>query len=100
MLKIRTVPTSTPCSRAQAIERALTPTSSSWLNRVERWFRDLTDKAIRRGVFRSVPERIAAIEAYLAAHNKDPKPFIWTASADASLEKVRRGRVALGRITA
>ena len=77
-----------------------TPTSSSWLNLVERWFRDLTDKAIRRGVFRSVPELIAAIEAYLAAHNKDPKPFIWTASADEILEKVRRGRVALGRITA
>src|ERR1035441_8659352 len=77
-----------------------TPTSSSWLNLVERWFRDLTDKAIRRGVFRSVPDLIAAIEAYLAAHNKDPKPFIWTASADEILEKVRRGRVALGRITA
>jgi transposase len=77
-----------------------TPTSSSWLNLVERWFRELTDKAIRRGVFRSVPELIAAIEAYLAAHNKDPKPFVWTASADEILEKVRRGRVALGRITA
>ena len=76
-----------------------TPTSSSWLNLVERWFRDLTDKAIRRGVFRSVPELVAAIEAYLAAHNNDPKPFIWTASADEILEKVRRGRVALGRIT-
>jgi transposase len=76
-----------------------TPTSSSWLNLVERWFRDLTEKAIRRGVFRSVPELIAAIEAYLAAHNKDPKPFVWTASADEILEKVRRGRVALGRIT-
>jgi transposase len=77
-----------------------TPTSSSWLNLVERWFRELTDKAIRRGVFRSVPELIAAIEAYLAAHNNDPKPFVWTASADDILEKVRRGRVALGRITA
>jgi transposase len=77
-----------------------TPTSSCWLNLVERWFRELTDKAIRRGVFRSVPELIAAIEAYLAAHNNDPKPFIWTASADEILEKVRRGRVALGRITA
>jgi hypothetical protein len=67
---------------------------------VERWFRDLTDKAIRRGVFRSVPELIAAIEAYLAAHNNNPRPFVWTASADEILEKVRRGRVALGRITA
>src|ERR1700678_436639 len=76
-----------------------TPTSSSWLTLVERWFRELTDKPIRRGVFRSVPELIAAIEAYLAAHNNDPKPFVWTASADEILEKVRRGRVALGRIT-
>ncbi len=72
-----------------------TPTSSSWLNLVERWFRDLTDKAIRRGVFTSVPDLIAAIEEYLAAHNDDPKPFVWTAEADAILEKVRRGRVAL-----
>jgi transposase len=77
-----------------------TPTSSSWLNLVERWFRELTDKAVRRGVFRSVPELIAAIEAYLAAHNKDPKPFVWTATAEEILEKVRRGRVALGRISA
>jgi transposase len=50
-----------------------TPPSTSWLNLVERWFRDLTDKAIRGGVFRSVPEPIAAIKAYLAAHNNDPK---------------------------
>jgi transposase len=53
-----------------------TPTSSSWLNMVERWFRDLTDKAIRRGVFRSVPELIAAIEEYLRVHNEDLKPFV------------------------
>ena len=74
------------------------PTSSSWLNLVERWFREITDKAIRRGVFRSVPELIAAIEAYLNAKNADPKPFVWTASAEAILEKVRRGRVALQAI--
>jgi transposase len=74
-----------------------TPTSSSWLNLVERWFRNLTDKALRRGVFHSVPELIAAIEAYLQASNDDPTPFIWTASADAILEKVRRGRVTLNR---
>ena len=72
-----------------------TPTSSSWLNLVERWFRELTDKAVRRGVFRSVPDLIAAIEDYLRANNNDPKPFVWTASAEAILEKVRRGRVAL-----
>lgn len=54
------------------------PTSSSWLNMVERWFRELTEKAIRRGVFKSVPDLIAAIEAYLQASNNDPKPFVWT----------------------
>jgi transposase len=74
------------------------PTSSSWLNLVERWFREITDKAIRRGVFASVPDLIAAIEAYLDASNADPEPFVWTASADAILEKVRRGRVALQSI--
>ena len=75
-----------------------TPTSSSWLNLVERWFRDLTDKALRRGVFHSVPDLIAAIETYLQANNDTPKPFIWTASAEAILAKVRRGRVALDRV--
>lgn len=72
-----------------------TPTSSSWLNLVERWFRELTDKALRRGVFHSVPDLIAKIEDYLAAHNADPKPFIWTATAEDILTKVARGRVAL-----
>lgn len=72
-----------------------TPTSSSWLNLVERWFRELTDKALRRGVFHSVPDLIAKIEDYLAAHNDDPKPFVWTATADDILAKVARGRVAL-----
>jgi transposase len=75
-----------------------TPTSSSWLNLVERWFRDLTDKALRRGSFNSVPELIAAIEEYLGAHNEDPKPFVWTATAESILEKVRRGRVALQQV--
>src|SRR5665213_2516169 len=72
-----------------------TPTSSSWLNLVERWFRELTDKALRRGAFHSVPDLIAKIETYLAAHNNPPKPFIWTATADDILAKVARGRVAL-----
>ena len=72
-----------------------TPTSSSWLNLVERWFRELTDKALRRGVFHSVPDLITKIEEYLAAHNHDPKPFIWTATAEDILTKVTRGRVAL-----
>ncbi|MBG6191491.1 transposase [Arthrobacter sp. CAN_A212] len=72
-----------------------TPTSSSWLNLVERWFRELTEKALRRGTFHCVPELIAAIESYLAAHNNAPKPLIWTATAESILEKVARGRVAL-----
>jgi transposase len=72
-----------------------TPTSSSWLNLVERWFRELTDKALRRGVFHSVPDLISKIQVYLDAHNIDPKPFVWTATADEILAKVRRGRVAL-----
>jgi transposase len=76
-----------------------TPTSSSWLNMIERWFGKLTDKAIRRGVFHSVPELIAAIETYLQTNNQNPQPFIWTATADQILEKVRRGRVTLDAIT-
>jgi transposase len=75
-----------------------TPTSSSWLNLVERWFRDLTDKAIRRGVFHSVNDLIAAIEDYLKANNDNPKPFIWTATAEQILAKVARGRVALQQV--
>jgi len=75
-----------------------TPTSSSWLNLVERWFRDITDKAIRRGVFPSVPDLIAAIEAYMNATNANPKPFAWTATAEAILAKVRRGRIALTQL--
>jgi len=72
-----------------------TPTSSSWLNLVERWFRELTDKALRRGVFHSVPDLISKIEDYLTAHNDNPKPFVWTATADDILTKIARGRVAL-----
>jgi transposase len=75
-----------------------TPTSSSWLNLVERWFRNLTDKAIRRGVFGSVPELISAIEAYLDVNNNDPKPLVWTATAQSILDKVRRGRKTLEAI--
>ena len=74
-----------------------TPPSSSWLNLVERWFRDLTDKALRRGVFHSVPDLIVAIQTYLSANNADPKPFIWTTSPDTIPAKVRRGPVALNQ---
>jgi transposase len=75
-----------------------TPTASSWLNMIERWFGKLTDKAIRRGVFHNVPELIAAIEAYLEANNNDPQPFVWTATTDQILEKVRRGRITLNQL--
>ena len=77
-----------------------TPTSSSWLNLVERFFGNITDKAIRRGVFHSVPDLIAAIEDYLRVHNDNPKPFLWTATAEQILAKVRRGRVTLKQVTA
>lgn len=69
-----------------------TPTSCSWLNMVERFFRDLTEKRIRRGVFRDVEELITAIGDYIDHHNRNPKPFIWTAKAADILEKVKRAR--------
>jgi transposase len=72
-----------------------TPTSSSWLNMVERFFRDLTYKRIRRGVFRDVEELVMAIGEYIDHHNRAPKPFIWTATATDILEKVKRARKAL-----
>jgi transposase len=72
-----------------------TPTSASWANMVERFFRDITDQRIRRGVFRSVTELEQAILDYLALHNEAPQPFIWTAQASDILEKVKRGRTAL-----
>ena len=72
-----------------------TPTSASWINQVERFFGLITDDRIRRGVFKSVPQLVAAIQEYLEQHNADPKPFVWTASVTAILEKVARGRQAL-----
>src|SRR3990172_4932206 len=72
-----------------------TPTSSSWLNLVERWFRDLTNKRIRRGVFKSVPQLIDAIMGYIAAHNGSPKTFVWTAKVEDILAKLRRARAVL-----
>jgi transposase len=71
-----------------------TPTSSSWLNMVERFFRDLTQHRLKRGVFRDVEELITAIDEYVDRHNQKPKPFIWTASANDILEKVKRARKA------
>ena len=67
-----------------------TPTSASWLNMVERFFRDITTERLRRGVFASVPELVAAIDEYVAHHNTNPKPFIWTKSARDILQKVIR----------
>lgn len=66
------------------------PTSSSWLNLVERWFRDLTDKRIRRDSFESVPELIATIDDYIAQSNQNPHVFVWTASADRILAKIAK----------
>lgn len=75
-----------------------TPTSSSWLNLIERWFKELTDKRLRRGAFTSVAELSAAIIKWAEHWNLDPKPFIWKASADDIIAKVKRGREALHQI--
>jgi len=72
-----------------------TPTSSSWLNMVERFFRDLTEQRLRRGIFRDVEELVTAIGDYIDQHNDHPKPFVWTAKASDILEKVKRARAAL-----
>jgi transposase len=74
------------------------PTSSSWLNLVERWFGELTEKAVRRGAFVSVPDLVQAIEAYLAAWNADPQPFVWTAKLEEILRKIDRARAKLESI--
>ena len=71
------------------------PTSSSWLNLVERWFLEITRKRIRRGTFRSVPELKRAIYAYLRENNKEPRPFIWTATAAKIMRKIRHCNEAL-----
>jgi transposase len=64
------------------------PTSSCWLNLVERWFGEITRKRIRRGVFKSVKELIEAIQNYVKTNNQNPKPFVWTKRVDETLEKV------------
>jgi transposase len=73
------------------------PTSSSWLNLVERWFREITDQRIRRGTFQSVQELIQSIMDYIARHNQNPQAFKWTAKAADILEKVRRAREVLNK---
>jgi transposase len=74
------------------------PTSSSWLNWVERWFRELTEKAIRGGRFVSVPELKQAIEAFMQAWNENPKPFIWSATLEDIIKKIDRARVKMEQI--
>jgi transposase len=74
------------------------PTSSSWLNLVERWFRELTDKAIRRASFVSVPDLKQAIDQFMQAWNQNPKPFIWTASVGQIIEKIARARAKVEQI--
>jgi hypothetical protein len=66
--------------------------SASWLNMVERFFRDLTTKRLRRGLFHSVPELVQALQDYLQHHNQAPAPFIWPAQAKDILMKVKRAR--------
>jgi transposase len=81
--------------RNSSVHLHFIPTSSSWLNLVERFFGLLTDKAIRRGVFTSVKELEAAIHEFIDAHNEDPVPFVWTASVAKILDKVARARATL-----
>jgi transposase len=75
-----------------------TPTSSSWLNIIERWFRDITHNRIRNGVFRSVPQLIQAIRDYIDHHNANPTTFVWTKKADDILAKVSRARASLNKV--
>jgi transposase len=72
-----------------------TPTSSSWLNLIERWFRELTVKRIRRGSFQSVPQLVKAIHDYLDGHNQKPKVFHWTATAESILAKIAKSKETL-----
>ena len=65
---------------------------------VERWFRDLTERNLRRGIFGSVPDLITSIETYLEAHNEHPKPYVWTATAEDILAKVQRARTKLNAL--
>jgi transposase len=84
--------------RHSRVHMHFTPTGASWLNMVERFLRDLSVKRIRRGVFHSVRELTAAIHSYIASHNQNPKPFIWTAKASDILEKVKRAQATLHKL--
>ena len=74
------------------------PTSASWLNAIEGFFAKLTNRRLKRGVFRSVAELQAAIERFIAETNADPKPFVWTARASRILAAVKRGNEKLESI--
>jgi len=84
-------------ARRKRFHMHYTPTSASWLNMVERFFRHITQQRIRRGVFHSVAELVAAIDAYVENHNRQPKPFIWTAKASDILQKVTRAHRTLNK---
>jgi len=83
------------CDSVRSQQRETGRDEASWLNMVERFFRDITTDRLRRGVFTSVPELVAAIDKYVAHHNKNPKPFIWTKTARDILEKVIRANCRL-----
>lgn len=85
--------------RTKRVHLHFIPTSSSWLNLVERFFGLITEKQIRRGVFRSVAELEERIEEYIDVYNRDPKPFVWTKSTDEIIEKVGRARKRLLNIS-
>ena len=76
----------------------VTPTSASRLNMLERFFRGISERRLRHGVIRSVDELADAVTKYAAHHNKDPKPFVWTATASDILEKVKRARKKLNTL--
>ena len=75
-------------ARRPRVHLHFTPTSASWINQVERWFAEITRQRIRRGSFRSTLALEKAIKEYLAVYNEDPKPFIWTKTADQILESL------------
>jgi len=75
-----------------------TPTSSSWLNLVERWFKELTDRRLRRGTFTSVGNLIDGIYDWAEHWNTDPKPYIWHKTAEEIITKVQRGRTTLAQV--
>ena len=87
------------CSQTRVLpvryHRHFVPASASWLNLIERWFAEITRKRIRRGTSRSVPDLIRAVEDHVTHHNRQAEPFIWTATAETILKKVRHCKEAL-----